>query len=112
LFVKRCHTIQQFNDVVDRNIPVVAIDPKGRKKEERVAQQEAKFERGEVHLRTHMTMLKDQLIAFPNVLNDDRLDACMYCLEYSHITTGNITDTERKPNEQATHLGNVRKKVF
>jgi len=106
------NVIEQFNDVVDRNIPVVAIDPKGRKKEERVAQQEAKFERGEVHLRTHMTMLKDQLIAFPNVLNDDRLDACMYCLEYSHITTGNITNTERKPNEQATHLGNVRKKVF
>lgn len=105
------NVIEGYNEIEDRNIPVVAIDPKGRKKEERVQQQEAKFERGEVHLRSHMVQLKDQLIAFPNTLNDDRLDTIIYALEYSHVTDNNISVTQ-KTEKHETHIGNVRKKVF
>lgn len=105
------NVIPKFEHIKDRNIPVVAIDPKGRTKAERVSQQEAKFERGEVHLRPHMTMLKDQLIAFPNTLNDDRLDTIIYALEESHITDHNVTVSKNEQNT-TTHIGNVRKKVF
>jgi len=98
-WVNGANVIPGYEDIKDRNMPLIKIDPKGKTKLERVSIHEAKFERGEIHLQPHMVILKDQLISMPNALNDDRMDTCTYNLEYSHIEPDIPGSDDQKPKE-------------
>lgn len=95
----------------DRNIPLIAVDPKGKDKVARLQMHEASIERGEIHLHHTMTSFSDKLTMFPNVEHDDDIDSFIYCLEYSYKNsfTLNIQDNY---NSKKTIVGDIRKLSF
>lgn len=95
----------------DRNIPILAVDPKGKDKIARLQMHEASIERGEVHLHHTMTHFGERLSMFPDLEHDDDIDSFIYFLEYSHKTsfTSNKNDdyTSKK-----TIAGNIYQTRF
>ncbi len=85
----------------NKNINIVKTDPNGLKKGDRLMRQQARFERGEIHLRHDMLLLKQQLIYFQQikdeygVIHDDRADSLIIAIELAN--KNNWTDD--KPNE-------------
>lgn len=77
-----------------RDIPLGRHDPKGKDKVARMQNQEAAFERGEVHLRAEMTELRDQVLFLGRdvIENDDRADSLIGALELSFAGGGGIED--------------------
>lgn len=102
--------IPGYGHIVDRNIPLLKIEPKGKDKTERLKVHEPAFERGEVHLRPDQQELKDQLVNFPNVDHDDRMDALLYGLEHSNYASQPMKTSERAKG--GTIAGNVMKMQF
>ena len=96
------NTIPNMDHIKDRNMPIMQVSPKGKDKLARLQMHEAAFERGEIHLRPENEELKDQLIHFPNVAHDDRMDALLYALEKSY----DLTDGEIKVDPES-HGGTI-----
>lgn len=104
-------------DESDRNIPVVATDPGGKDKVTRLQKHEAAFERGEIHLRPEMKILRDQILFLGrDVLDhDDRCDSLVGALDMSYKGFNNLQDkSESVYNKRAneTLAGNLLKKQF
>lgn len=94
----------------NRNIPIRAIEPKGKDKISRLQVHESSFERGEVLLHEAMDELKTNLINFPDVEHDDLVDALIYSLDLSQ-TNKLVSDGKANYTEKG-YLGNVKKLQF
>lgn len=104
-------------DESDRNIPVVATNPGGKDKVARLQKHEAAFERGEIHLRPEMKILRDQILFLGcDVLDhDDRCDSLVGALDLSYKGMGNLRDNaDSVYNERAkqTVAGDLYKEKF
>ena len=95
----------------DRNIPILAVEPKGKDKVARMQMHESAFERGEIHLHQTMTAFAERLTCFPELDHDDDIDAFLYSLENSYKS--NFTFKKKSDyNSNRTIVGNVFKKQF
>lgn len=104
-------------DEQDRNIPILATDPGGKDKVARLQKHEASFERGEIHLRSEMKILRDQILFLGrDVLDhDDRCDSLVGALDLSYKGNNNLQDKtdsvyNRRANE--TVAGNLMKENY
>ena len=102
--------IPGYGHYENRNIPLAKVEPKGKDKLERLKMHEPAFERGEIHLRPEHGELKDQLVNFPDVVHDDRMDALLYCLEYGNYTAQPMKSAAKAKG--GTIMGNIMNEKF
>jgi len=94
----------------NRNMPVVAISPGGKDKVARLEKHEPMIERGELHLRPEMRLLKDQLmyLGSKSLEHDDRADSLIMALDLSlENLTGQkqiISDMAKKSATMSVNL--------
>jgi len=104
-------------DESDRNIPVVATDPGGKDKVARLQKHEASFERGEIHLRPEMKVLRDQILFLGRdvIEHDDRCDSLVGAIDLSYKGALNLQDNTNSvynKRAQETVAGNLYKQKF
>lgn len=104
-------------DESDRNIPIVAWSPKGKDKKARQEMFEPDWERGEIHIRREMEILRDQImfLGTGNIDHDDRADSLNGALEMAgRRSLGSLNAVAEQPKTRydKTIMGNVRNKVF
>ena len=109
---------------LDRNIPIIDCQPRGRDggllkdKLMRLQMFEADFERGEIHLRSGMDELKEQLmfLGTDNVDHDDRADSLVGALELAFnkgMSTGQALPRAEEARYTNTSIaGNLMKRRF
>ena len=109
--------IDGIRHIKDRNIPLIAISPRGKDKKARLEVHEPAIERGEIHLRPEMETLKDQLLFLGTKLidHDDRADSLVMALDLSYRGIKNKgpqkeSDEEKDSNE--TVAGNMYKTKY
>lgn len=95
----------------NRNIPIIAVEPKGKDKVARLQVHEPAFERGEIHLHHTMTGFAERLSAFPTLDHDDDIDTVIYALDHSYQKTTFTKPTQIRHNKSIS-LGNYRKEQF
>lgn len=106
--------LKGLEKVENKNIPIKGTDPGGKDKVARLQMQEAKFERGEVHLRPEMKTLRDQILFLgKGVLeHDDRCDSLVMALELSYTRLGSEKKDDKLKEKQETVAGNLMKQKF
>jgi len=111
---------KEWIDESDRNIPLKAIDPGGKDKVARLQMHEAEFERGEIHLRPEMKVLRDQILFLGQSVidHDDRADSLVAALDLSYkridLQSSNDSVYNKRANETRgeTIGGNLYKQKF
>lgn len=99
----------------NKNIPVRAISPEGKDKVARFEKHEPMIERGELHLRPEMKVLREQILFLgtDTIDHDDRADSLLYALslsfERNEGQSGVISDMATK---SATIAGNLWRENF
>lgn len=102
-------------DERDRNMPIRAIDPRGRDKVARLETHEPAFERGEIHLRPEMGELRTQLMFLgqKTIKHDDRADSLIMALDLSYSVVGRSTlSTKSDKDYNIAITGNPDKQKF
>jgi len=100
----------------NRNIPVKAIDPKGKDKVARLQVHEPEIERGEIHLRPEMKILREQLLFMGTkaVDHDDRADSLIQALDLlpNNLQLKGDKEYNRDNTGDKTIAGNLFKMKF
>lgn len=96
-------------DSTNRNIPVHAVSPEGKDKVARFEAHEAMIERGELHLRPEMNVLREQILflGMGTLEHDDRVDSLVMGLDasYKHNSGGNrLAGLTEKTTTQSSNL--------
>lgn len=107
-------------DDENRNVSFFAYSPEGKDKVTRLQLQEASFERGEIHLKPEMQILKDQLMYLHLYVNkkgahDDRADSLIAALELANKINWVHTDGNndgKKQEQDKSVAGNLKKTKF
>lgn len=99
-------------DNSDRNIPIIAVEPKGKDKKARMEMHQSAFERGEIHLHSSMNNFAYDLIRFPDLDHDDDIDAFIYALEWSYKSMEGRMELSSGKESAKTMVGNIIKQQF
>lgn len=108
----KLHFAEHGIDDSDRNIPLIAVSPKGKDKTARLQMHEPAFERREIVFHITLDDLVDDFCSFPDVDNDDKIDSVNYCLEYSYRSISLEDDSENDSVEDETITGGLMKQKF
>ncbi len=97
----------------NKNINIVKTDPNKLKKGDRLMRQQARFERGEIHLKPEMQILKQQLVYFgqlkdeEGVIHDDRADSLIMAIELANKNSWTDSSTQGyNQNKSNKNTGN------
>lgn len=102
-------------DATNRNIPIVAISPEGKDKIARFEKHEPAIERGELHLRPEMKVLREQILFLGTgaLDHDDRVDSLIMALDLSlKHTTSNKQVLQDLATKNKTAAGNLWREKF
>lgn len=101
-------------DQTDRNIPIAAIDPKGKDKLARLEKHEPAFERGEIHLRPEMRDLREQIMYLGTKIlaHDDRCDSLVMALDLCQRNTLVANSNSGYTKKEQTISGDLYKQQF
>lgn len=98
----------------NRDIPIRAITPEGKDKVARFQKQEPTFERGEIHLRPEMRILREQILFLgtKTMDHDDRADSLIMTLELSSKVSALKREGNGIAPKAQTITGNLQRKQF
>lgn len=101
--------------IYDRNIPITATTPEGKDKVARLQMHEPAWERGEIHQRPEMRILREQLLFLGTNLidHDDRADSLVQAIDLSY-RGNNLTNNsgEVYNSKSETIAGDLMKQKF